>query len=372
MEGLAEPNSSLPIDEGQGTLPTLNPAATTTSSAALEGLYQDTKRNSSASELSSNARTVPSRKVPWSYSRQSSGTDRRLSGSTGQVGIARVGSGASSSMGHGSGIGNAPPSAWSHGQNNGDANVHGLEPRAPTPSKQSPCLSGSPGSTNRPSDTARVLAQLNQKMKEASSADECRFLLTQALAAAAAAVHNDLDQFNSTDLLRSSSALSSATPYTRRDSGSAFGEATDEDQSILLDRRKIPVAMAPPLPEKDLRRVPLQQRDSSQTVVKQDQLMLPIKHRNILLPMAVGYNVNEDYENPFYKRQGQYASWLLGGEEVDDFPSAFVTPAATYKQELVVPSREQSLDEIERYSSADETTFDSPKLDRERLDSLGT
>ena len=368
--------------------------------SGLVGLYQEPRGNVSASELSSsnhhsNRNDPPSRKIPWSYSRQSS-NNRRLSGTAGPMGPTRVGSGGSSSLGHGSGGDQAPPSAWSHGQNresNGSALdlVNGGGVKTPTPMAPSTFSSNSPRSpliSNRPSDTARILSQLNLKMKETSSVEECRFLVTQALAAAAAAVHSDLEPA-STGMMRTTSALSNRARHQKADSGSNFGEIPDEEVASSVDTKKdqdqnqltqgTTTAVntengtrsmnggykTPPLMPKNIDRA-------------REHFKGPLKHRNLLLPMAVGYNSNEDFDTPSYKRQGSFAAWLLDGEEFDQESlssssekSQTMTPlpphtvehlaAPTQKIESFPSSQGHSPDDQETFESADDRMYDSPR-----------
>jgi hypothetical protein len=303
----------------------------TTASSAVVGLYQDVRSASSASELSLNnqqaGKGVPNRKMPWTYSRKSSASanGRRLSGTPAPIGIGRVGSGGSSSLDHGSAGDIAPPSAWS--QNYAADVVNGLDGRTMTPSL---ITSGSPTpSSSRPSDTARTLALLNQKMKGASSVEECRFLLTQALASAAAAVRNEFDQPSSNSMMRASSALSTTLPIHSRDNDSSFGDVVMDKHSDIPDEETRGYdhnrarSRAPPLPLKDVKwsKGPsIITQDSDVGAPQQDieavreQLHAPIKHRNLMLPMAVGYNNDEDIEAPSYKQQGYLVAWLLEGE----------------------------------------------------------
>lgn len=311
----------------------------TSTSSAVVGLYEDVRSSSSASELSlSNQQIarggVPNRKVPWTYSRQSSASatgQKRLSGTPGPIGMGRVGSGGSSSIDHGSAGETAPPSAWSLGGGQGYAAGDVIDGRTMTPSL---AASGSPTPSNsRPSDTARTLALLNQKMKGASSVEECRFLLTQALASAAAAVRSEFDQPSSNSMMRASSALSTTLPVRSiysRDNDSSFGDdaVTDKlgeipDEEICNCCKRTAELTAPHLSSKDEKWTKasnnMQSSDSArpqqafESVNK--QLTVPLKHRNLMLPMAVGYNDEDDTEALSYKQQGYLVAWLLEGEE---------------------------------------------------------
>lgn len=274
------------------------------------------------------------------------------------MGVARVGSGASSSLDHASTGENAPPSAWSNNVQTHPADaLHSVEGRTATPSL---VAAGSPRSptpsSNRPSDTARTLAQLNQKMKGASSVEECRFLLTQALAIAAAAVRNDVDQPNSTSMMRASSVLSTTVPsHARGDNDSSFGDVqgdmADEGGSSIDGNA---LDTAPPLPVKDTKRTSgAKSMDTSSPPAIEsirERLSAPVKHRNLMLPMAVGYNTNEDFETPSYKQQSDFVAWLLEGEVV----GSEATRLSRIDSASPAPTHRRSSDEQQSFQSADE------------------
>lgn len=383
--------------------------AAPTHQSDLVGLYRESQGDYAASEVSSSnmhtSRTDgPSRKVPWSYSRQTSNGGRRLSGHVPPIN--RAGSVGSGSIGHTSAIeGNTPPSAWSHVQSSfregaTDSSVSsGADQgrKTPTPSATPTFASISPRSPlvgSRPSDTARVLSQLNIKMKGASSVDECRFLLTQALAAAANAVRSEVDNpGNPSGPMRSSSALSWQTPHVRTLSGST-SEETSERERISIDRRsqqynikRSSATLAPPVPSKDdIKPVILQKQEEKDCEKGTDgsirEYLKSPTHRHLLLPMAVGYDLNDDLEIPWNKSQGQIASWLLDGEVYQPFLSFDSIDAVTNdetacedvatdakflqtspfpavdKEGVDLISRAQS---PETYASADDRFQDSPQ-----------
>lgn len=260
-------------------------------STGLVGIYQEPRANASASTLSSahnrdvaGAQNSTRKVVPWSYNR------RRSSGPL--INAAnRVGSGGSSGHGHsdlGATTNAAPPSAWS--QNNFDASGsagssgHGISANAgntptigvsPTFGRTSP--SPRPFSMTSKTDTARLLVQLNQRMRECNSVEECQRLITQALALTAAAVHSEHDSPTATNV-QTSTSDSMPTSTLREQSNTAT--VTDPERELLNN-------------------VPIYK---------------PVNYRNLALPMAIGYDPAEDDNLPLFKKQSLVAAWLLDND----------------------------------------------------------
>lgn len=257
--------------------------------AGLVGIYQEPRANASASTLSSvhnrdATGAQSSRKVvPWAYNR------RRSSGP--MINAAnRVGSGGSSGHGH-SDLGatsGPPPSAWS--QNNfetggsGGSSGHGISANAgntptigvsPTFGRTSP--SPRPFSMTSKTDTARLLVQLNQRMRECNSVEECQRLITQALALTAAAVHSEHDSPTATN---------------------AQGSTSDSLPTSTLKEQSVTATETNP----------------EHTMLNSVPLYKPVNYRNLALPMAVGYNSAEDDNLPLFKKQSLVASWLLDND----------------------------------------------------------
>ncbi|UZJ54890.1 hypothetical protein CBS101457_004210 [Exobasidium rhododendri] len=357
-----------------------------TPAGAPGSLYQEPRANGSNSELSSshnhmNSRNEPpSRKMPWSYNRQSSAA-RRLSGTSGPMGPTRVSSGGSSSFSHGSASGDiaamvaittnaataAPPSAWSHGQSresNGDiTSSNGISgARSTTPlsstTPRSPLLS------SKLSDTTKALSQLHLRMKEASSVEECRFIVTQALAAAAAAFHHDshdteAEPYNGINRPNSASSDRSRQ-HTHRGSDVAPNDAVAANEEGITGHNKgvqvypshAAQEVAPlqsPLPST----LPSPAGDDVDRATNQDMRIL--KHRNLMLPMAIGCNVNDDQEAPSFKQQGDLAAWLLDGQEYNTDSDERDSTTSDVNQRS--SSQSHSPDEQETYVSVDESTF---------------
>lgn len=262
---------------------------TNSQSAGLVGIYQEPRANASASTLSSvhnrdATGTQASRKViPWSYNR------RRSSGPL--INAAnRIGSGGSSGHGH-SDLGatsGPPPSAWS--QNNFEtggsvsSSGHGVTGNAgntptigvsPTFGRTSP--SPRPFSMTSKTDTARLLVQLNQRMRDCNSVEECQRLITQALAVTAAAVHSE------------------------HDSPTASNVQTSTSDSLPASTLKDQIASVP-------------ETDPERTLVNNVPHYKPVNYRNLALPMAVGYDSTEDDNLPSFRKQSLVAAWLLDND----------------------------------------------------------
>lgn len=281
-------------------------------------LYLDPRANTSVSTLSSSTNhqkgDAPSRKVPWNYHRPKSAAGRR--GSMPISGTARVGSG-SSSHGHNSeALHTSPPSAWSQGAaydsttTSSDANYANRTPTvAATTTFGGRAMSPSP----RPlgiskSDTARILVQINQRMKDSRSVEECQRIVMQALAAAAAAVHTEHEPaFES--IARSGSLPNESSSDAVQTSFRSVKDIPDEDDSMDRDRTDKSPFMTPLLQAPEASLAPTS--PISITAVPECR---PIKYRNLALPMAIGYDASEDDSLPAFRQQGVIAAWLLDTE----------------------------------------------------------
>lgn len=317
------------------------------------GVYQDARGNASTSSLSSSHQhgrgtsdTQGRKVVPWSYNRPGSSGGRRLSAPN--TGAVRIGSG-SSSMGHTSDqMHNAPPSAWS--QNGGiDALSSSAttitdpsHPRARTPTS-GPLLYRSASPLQRQfgvskTDTARVLVQLSQRMKEANSVEECQRLLTQALALTAAAVHDEVGPSVSSPIVTPSggegpenapasvdSISSAARPATSMSLRDIPDEQSALDQHVSIKATSEGAGTHSNMAQK----TPYVQPGVDRTTWQSLALPRPVRYRNIALPMAVGYDATEDDSLPLYRQQGIVAAWLLDGENSESEDIHFAASAAT-------------------------------------------
>lgn len=340
----------------------------------------DTKRPSSSG---GNSRTdPPSRKIAWSYARP--GVTKRMSGPPAAI---RQHSG-SGSVSHGSDS-NAPPSAWTttsaslpgHGGGLGNDSTDNLSLRTPTPVQTFfPAISPrptTPADTERraiKSDTARVLVQLDRRLKGATTVEECRRMVQHALALAAAAVHDE-DRPDGTPV------------FGTQSSGSApFGEIPDEDEQSADKLPRHQTMSRPPSTKGSIgdigaaaaaaataaRRTtephapkPVTRFEKMVSTSDAEDAKLPAAFRGhtVVLPMAQGYDAALDQTTPLYRHHGLVAAWLLDGGAWEESEQAPAAPA-------VVARRVESIDDVaatsprlslEEYESADERG-DSPRV----------
>jgi hypothetical protein len=284
--------------------------------SGLVGLYEEPLRRTptppSPAPDPNNPRTEPpSRKVPWSYSRNSTssaaaiGASIRRPGSSAAVerNAAAAAAMAGSMDGHSSSGQHHAPSAWNAQHISEDASgvntptpSHGamgsitggaLSGDSARSSFGAPRMSASGGR----SELTRALSDLDLRMRECTSVEECRLLVAQALAvSAAASVHPSSGGFRARP--------GASTP------GAFVGDIPDEGSSSAS------------VPLHTIGSRPATGKDSLAGAAAAQTSPAPISEARPqpLLAMAADHDVFSDETSTTYKQSGVLAAWLLDGE----------------------------------------------------------
>lgn len=342
--------------------------------SGLVGGYEDARDVPEAQRpTSSNGHSraePPSRKIAWSYARP--GGNKRMSGPPGTLRL-RSGSGSAS---HGSDS-HAPPSAWTttsaslpgHGSANQTQNndsTENLGVRTPTPAQSFfPAISprsSTPADAERrssKSDTARVLVQLDRRLKGATTVEECRRMVQHALAIAAAAVHDE-DRPDSAPV--AGSQVNGSAPV---------GDIPDEDeQSVSQPMQQQAISRPSTRGNASVEGLSSAANPHLSSAAKLEKMVStsddtePAAFRGhaVVLPMASGYDAVLDQTTPLYRHHGLVAAWLLDGESWEEHENETVAqippPQLESPDDQAAASPRLSLDE---YESADERG-DSPRV----------
>ncbi|PWN39672.1 hypothetical protein IE81DRAFT_13569 [Ceraceosorus guamensis] len=258
----------------------------------------------------------PSRKIPWSYARQSSigpsnaaiGASIRRPGSSAaaerNAAAAAAAAGTAGSVGgHSSSNEHAPPSAWAYSAG-GTVDEHAVGNKTPTANHaagyaQSPSTRSSMGpartsSTTSRSETARVLATLDRRMRDCNTVEECRMLVSQSLALAAAAMHATGGESRQVQDIPDEDVVAGDAQHPRSATLQPALPAAAAAAALKTEASPAEVAVA---------------------TIDAPRALLPI------LAMAEGYDAYADESTPAFKQSANLAAWLLDGDGDDYFHS---------------------------------------------------